>query len=79
MEEHEVRLGVARSKMDTQALLSMAQHGSAWLSMAQHAAVSVLFRCTWDLVCVFSSEKKEKKQGFDEQPLNIDRTKDNIR
>ena len=77
MEEHEVRLGVARSKMDTQALLGMAQHGSAWLSMAQHAAVSVLFRCTWDLVCVFSSEKK--KQGFDEQPLDIDRTKGNIR
>jgi hypothetical protein len=49
----------------------------AWLSMAQHAAVSVLFRCTWDLVCAFSSEKK--KQGSDEQPLNIDRTKDNIR
>ena len=38
VEEHEVRLGVARSKMDTQALLSMAQHGSAWRSMAQHGA-----------------------------------------
>lgn len=70
VEEHEVRLGVARSKMDTQALLSMAQHGSAccgFRPFSVHMGFSL---------CFFF---RKKKQGSDEQPLNIDRTKDNIR
>ena len=80
VEEHEVRLGVARSKMDTQALLGMAQHGSAWLSMAQHGSACCGFRPfsvhMGFSLCFFF---RKKKQGFDEQPLDIDRTKGNIR
>jgi hypothetical protein len=54
VEEHEVRLGVARSKMDTQALLSMAQHGSAccgFRPFSVHMGFSL---------CFFFRKKKNK-------------------